>query len=290
MTERTDQHFEVIERPAYAPFRITNIIWNEHMDADGQMEDVLEHWHPEVEIVYTYVGHAVHYIDGRAHVAHPGGTIVVNSGSIHKVLSDREAYGDHDAVVATVLHLTKEFLLERIPNLEDKYFLAEVPEDNAAVEKIMRELTGFAEEPEGPYDYLHILSLIHELLYQLSARLVPRERALPVKSRKNLERLRGVMEYVDTHYAEPISQAEVAETFHFTREYFARFFRKNTGMTFMEYLTRVRLGKAKEQLLYSDATVLNIALDNGFSDSRGLINAFKKQYGTTPLQFRKSFS
>lgn len=45
---------------------------------------------------------------------------------------------------------------------------------------------------------------------------------------------------------------------------------------------------ARNELLKTERTVLDIALDNGFSDARGFINAFKRQYGTTPLQYRKS--
>ena len=65
------------------------------------MLDVLEHWHEELEIVYTVVGHAVHYIDGHAYTAHPGSVFAVNGESIHKVISDSSSYGRCETVDRT---------------------------------------------------------------------------------------------------------------------------------------------------------------------------------------------
>ena len=95
------------------------------------------------------------------------------------------------------------------------------------------------------------------------------------------------MLYVNAHYTEPIQQQIVAEKFYFTREYFSRFFRKNTGMTFKEYLMKVRVRAAKEEILETEKSMLEIAMDTGFTDSRSLIHAFKKVYDITPYQFRK---
>jgi AraC-like DNA-binding protein len=287
-----DQTFEVIEYAFHAPFHIRNIVWKKQEDADGGMRNILGHWHPDLEIVYTLVGHAVHYIDGRIHTAHPGALFIVNPESIHKVISDTGSYRRSETV-AIVLHIDYEFLRKMIPSIGDMYFISEAREDSPETGKIMTELSAYSDsrKPEDmhPGEYLHIMSLVYELLYLLSRdRLVPREQALPINSARNLERLRGVMQYVEQHYAEELTQAEVARKFYFTKEYFARFFRRNTGLTFMEYLTRYRLGKARSLLIESDETILNIALENGFSDARGFINAFRKLYGTTPLQYRKS--
>lgn len=98
------------------------------------------------------------------------------------------------------------------------------------------------------------------------------------------------MLYVNQHYTEPIKQQAVAKKFYFTTEYFSRFFRKNTGMTFKEYLMRVRVKKAKEEVLHTDKSMLEIAMDTGFTDSRSLIHAFREVYDITPYQFRKKMN
>jgi AraC-like DNA-binding protein len=58
-------------------------------------------------------------------------------------------------------------------------------------------------------------------------------------------------------------------------------------MTFKEYLSDYRVNMARNDLLNSDKSILEIALECGFTDARGYINAFKKIYGTTPFHYRK---
>jgi AraC-like DNA-binding protein len=61
-------------------------------------------------------------------------------------------------------------------------------------------------------------------------------------------------------------------------------------MTFKEYLSDFRVNMAREDLQNSVKSILEIALAHGFTDARGYINAFKRIYGTTPLQYRKDIA
>ena len=97
-----DQTFEVIEYAFHAPFHIRNIVWEKQEDADGGMRNVLGHWHPDLEIVYTLVGHAVHYIDGRIHTAHPGALFIVNP--LHALRMDR-LFATHPPVEERIARL-----------------------------------------------------------------------------------------------------------------------------------------------------------------------------------------
>ena len=110
---------------------------------------------------------------------------------------------------------------------------------------------------------------------------------IQINTQRDTERIRGILFYVHENYAQNLIQYEVAKKFYFSREYFSKFFKKYTGMNFKEYLTRYRLMKTEKPLLTTDITILNIALEHGFSDERQMINAFKKYYGITPNQYRK---
>jgi AraC-like DNA-binding protein len=59
-------------------------------------------------------------------------------------------------------------------------------------------------------------------------------------------------------------------------------------MTFVEYVSKCRVHQARILLISTDMSVLDIALECGFSDSRRFIMSFKKEYGITPLQYRKA--
>lgn len=303
----TNKEIELISYEYQAPFHIHNIEWEGELHSPTSLNpNILEHWHPDYEFVLTKVGNAVHYIDGHPFTAHPGEMLVVNSESIHKVISDIEHYQPGETV-AIVLHINYEYLLQMIPDLPNLYFINETGgrafQDDPILDDLMTELSQYADNgskrpmpgkipDEGApdsYIFLHIMSLVYEVVYRLSQnRLVSKEKAFPINSAKNLERLRGVMQYVEAHYSERLTQSFIAKKFHFTSEYFARFFKKNTGLTFIEYLNRYRVIMARDMLLSSDRNVMDIALDCGFSDARGLINVFRREYGMTPLQYRKA--
>lgn len=260
-------------------------------DQNNRITDVLEHWHPEVEIIYTLAGHAQHYIDGQVYTAYPGSLFVINSQSIHKVVSDPEAFESAD-VVAVVVHVKYEILKFLIPDMEEKYFATEIKEGSEEVSEIVERLTGLRREHDGELSYHHFLvnSLLNQLLYLVCKNgLKEKNNIVTISGKKNTDTLRGILEYVSAHYREPVQQMEIAREFFFTKESFSRFFKKNTGMTFGEYLRLYRVKMARKELVESDRLILDIAVDNGFSDARGFINTFKSVYGTSPLQYRKQY-
>ena len=117
-----------------------------------------------------------------------------------------------------------------------------------------------------------------------------RDQYFTINAQKDVERLKGILFYIRKHYKERFTQEEVAKRFYFSRGYFSSFFKDNTGQTFKEYLDGYRVEQARRDLIYSDKSVLDIALEHGFADSRGFINTFKKIYGITPLQYRKKIT
>lgn len=260
-------------------------------DRNNRITNVLEHWHPEVEIVYTLAGHAQHYIDGQVHTAYPGSLFVINSQSIHKVISDPAAFESAD-VVAVVVHVKYEMLKFLIPDMDEKYFVTEIEEGAGEAKEIVEKLTALRREHDGELSYHHFLvdSLLNKLLYLVCKNgLREKNSIVTISGKKNADTLRGILEYVSAHYREPVQQMEIAREFFFTRESFSRFFKRNTGMTFGEYLRLYRVKMARKELVESDRLILDIAVDNGFSDARGFINTFKSVYGTSPLQYRKQY-
>lgn len=284
------QSYEVIEYVNNMPFRIKNITKEDVLDGLGNTKNVLEHWHDDIEIVYTISGNAKHYIDGQVYVAEPNSLFITNSQSIHKVLSDVDVCDKNDKI-AIVLNINNDFVKTLIPNMYSMYFLAYPSINIKSVGRIMHKLSKYIEGKYmlESYEELYLTGLVYELMYFLCKDgLRLKEEVLPIKYQKNLQRLRGIMEYVTEHYRESIKQKEIAEKFYFTKEYFSRFFKKNTGMTFKSYLTRYRVNAARQELIDTNKTILEISLNNGFSDIRGLINAFKNIYRVTPLHYRKN--
>ncbi len=288
--------YQVVNYSGKLPFLIHCVNYEEIVNQQGHQRDILEHWHSEVEFCYTFIGHAVHYIDGKVYTEEPGKLLITNSESVHKVISDIDVPHDNSPV-AVVLVVNYEFLKGVIPYLPEKYFLTEVKETGKTgdrIREIMEHFSGYGDtgydlQKLPYYEQFHLMGKMYELLYFLCREaLRDRDEIFPINNEKNMERLRGVMLYINANYREPIRQQATAKKFYFTTSYFSRFFRQNTGMTFKEYLMRVRVRNAKEEILQTDHSILEVAMNNGFTDARALIHAFREVYDTTPYQYRKS--
>jgi AraC-like DNA-binding protein len=71
---------------------------------------------------------------------------------------------------------------------------------------------------------------------------------------------------------------------------FRKQFQRETGFSPIEYLTRIRIQKAKGMLLETDASITDIAFSLGFSSSQYFATVFRKSTGTTPREFRNSYA
>ncbi len=71
-------------------------------------------------------------------------------------------------------------------------------------------------------------------------------------------------QFIETHKTEPISLGQVARSVNMSTFYFCKMFKRFTGMNFTEYLSRVRLEKAKNLLLNRNLNVSEIAYEVGF--------------------------
>ena len=97
-----------------------------------------------------------------------------------------------------------------------------------------------------------------------------------------------ISEYIDKNYSEQLNLKVLSDKFHLNSQYISRFFKENVGIGFQEYLNSLRVKKSIGDLLYSNKSILDIALDNGFNEGKNYSRAFKKEYGITPIEFRKN--
>ena len=72
-----------------------------------------------------------------------------------------------------------------------------------------------------------------------------------------------------------------------SQAYLSNLIKKESGMTFSQHLTRLRINKSKEKLMQTDLSILEVAELVGYSDYYYFIKVFKKEVGITPFQFKK---
>jgi AraC-like DNA-binding protein len=81
---------------------------------------------------------------------------------------------------------------------------------------------------------------------------------------------------------------DVAEHINRSRSYLMRRFKAETGMQVNAYITDCKMSEACDLLMYSHTPLSEISVYLGFSSQSYFQNVFKKQFGMTPMQYRKS--
>ena len=108
------------------------------------------------------------------------------------------------------------------------------------------------------------------------------------RGKKNTsEHLYKAIMYINAHYFEEIDLEKLAQHVFVSTYYLSRLFRREMGVTFSDYLTKVRVSRAKE-LLMEGRTVEDVCGRVGYNDSNYFIKIFKKYVGVTPSKYRKS--
>jgi AraC-like DNA-binding protein/ligand-binding sensor protein len=98
--------------------------------------------------------------------------------------------------------------------------------------------------------------------------------------------IRRAKAYIGGHYGDPVDLDEIARVMHVSTFYFCKMFRKGTGLTFTDYLGRVRVEKAKNLLLNPHLRVSEIAYTVGFQSLTHFNRLFRKITGEAPTDFR----
>lgn len=242
------------------------------------------HWHQCLEILYVEEGFGVAIVDNRHYTMRPGRLFFFPPFTLHKVRVDEQAEAIYRR---TIIHLDHHAVLK---------CLRDFPHTQQRLEKLSRRGSE-AWVVDLAHCHSHVDHLfsrypppissesIAGLLISLFAMLPDDRTGAPGSSTGIASQ---VMFWLDEHYQEKFRLDALATELGRSRSYVSRKFHAETGEKIHHYLNTLRLRKACECLLHSDASVREIAARVGFSDVTWFISAFKKGIGETPLQYRKN--
>lgn len=97
-----------------------------------------------------------------------------------------------------------------------------------------------------------------------------------------------IKEYIHAHYADDLSLNAIAEAFDMNYFYLSSMFKQHFGVTYSEYLAKVRLSNAEALLRTTGLMVYEVAKKVGYNDVKYFCRIFKKEYLETPERYRKS--
>lgn len=100
-------------------------------------------------------------------------------------------------------------------------------------------------------------------------------------------RMCQIVKYVDENRQNHVSLSELADELFTATSTLSRLFQKQTGMKFAEFVNRVRIYFAAEDLMTTSKAVTKIAVDNGFSNASVMNRVFRQYYQCTPVEYRE---
>lgn len=103
---------------------------------------------------------------------------------------------------------------------------------------------------------------------------------------KNSRAINKIRSIVQEGYAQELSISRIAEEVFLTPNYISLIFKKETGETITDYITKIRMGKAKELLQTTDLKVMEISERVGYENPHYFSTVFKKTVGVHPLKYR----
>ena len=201
--------------------------------------------------------------------------LIIPQGSLY-IINSQEIHGMHhtedtDIYKGYALQINYDFIKKYYPAIDNYQF---IQPNHKIKEKILLDIFKIiaAYDHSNQFQRIEIESYILHLLYTLLSN------TLDKKTNLNLQTL---------HDNEDLSIDNIAQHFNISTGYLSRYFKSHLNVTVKEYLIAVRLKKARQDVLFSNYTILEIAYLHGIPNLKSFINAFKKVYHDTPAKYRE---
>lgn len=244
-------------------------------------------WHKDVEIMLVISGKVEVCVEGNVHNMEEGDLIVINSNIGHASLKK----DDHSIVM--VLHINPmyfDLFCNEYDVIKFNCNTVNTDKNNFEFIQIRKRLSQMMfsilkNNVEGNFESFGHLSLLTGDLFKYFYENDLNKGNLQ-KYKKHQDRLKIAIDYIEDNYREKITLDDIAKLINYNSSYTSSFFKNYIGVNFYEYLLRVRLQSAVNELITTDKTIYNIALDNGFSDVKAFNFSFKKNFNKSPSEYR----
>lgn len=228
-----------------------------------------------VDVTYVVSGEAEYTVDDVCHTVRAGDLICVQKGHRESAVANPANPMECYCVNGNIFNLSGKEIVIPLPLVSP---------------------IGIRQDIISLYQELNAAWLLHDPGYKTKARaiymLILQRYYLMVWHRdyqSNYDRrIKKVLQHVIDHYNDPLSVEEMAKMANLSPLYFGSFFKQETGQTFRQYLTSIRLNQAENMLNSGVYNVSEVAAECGFSDVFYFSKVFKERRGLAPSEILKS--
>lgn len=247
------------------------IPWCGHFYCTDQYHHQREQY-PYCLLIYVVQGKFHFEYRNQSFDALPGDVVLMD-------LSEPHSYSAHDGLEFMYMHfsgansndLCRYYLSKSEPLLHTK--------KNLLIKNFLRNTLAFYEM--NKYESIIDTSM---RVYKCIQLLFANE---DVYAFKNSEAVEQILLYIHDHLNEKLTLQVLADLVHLSPYYLSRLFKKETGLSPIDYIINVRMNEAKLLLITTDQSISEIALEVGYASGISFTNVFTNKIGCAPKQFRR---
>ena len=264
------------------------------VDSRNKNDPPRPHWHYYAELLYVNEGNVFLECNEKTAVLQTGDFAFLHAQTIHNVVPDASAPFRYGVIKFDLSRLTgsRNFtpnlraVAEQARRSDEASYLfpadtIDGPLFSRVFDTCIRELSDRRYGSDlMVYASLCELMVCLARIWQAQGILVGAGRAT------GSEGIDSIVEFIDEHSADPILVEDLARRCGMSYSNFALKFKQMYGRSCKEYIELVRVSKAENLLLFTDADLTGISMETGFADCSHLIKVFKKWKGITPKQYK----
>lgn len=246
------------------------------------------HWHLEFELMSVKKGDLTLYLNNKEYHLSQNCTALIPCGVLHRC--EPTPGTEYDSVVFDLKMLcvkggkSSAYLL---PVLSGDVVICNcVFDGDSQITKIIKDICASLKEKGDFYEfkiYAHLSTLMHEIFSTQNVTVYDKG----TKSGHRRRTITELLEYIEQNYTERITLTQLSQVSGINEKYLCRFFKEFTGYAPIDYVNRLRVERACQQLSVEDASVITVAYDSGFNDNSYFSKIFKRYKGVTPLEYKK---
>ncbi len=249
------------------------------------------HSHSSLELSYVLSGTGRYLVDGITYEVKSGDLLVCNPGVMHQSIVSNPA----DPTLEFVVGITDLHFLDMPENTivlpDGGYILSLGSEIKREISRCCYEiLEENASAQPGRYYLIQaqMMKMLILIFRSISGHTEREAVGMAFESYSKSYVVKKIVQYLKENYSQHISLDQIAHNMYLSPVYISKIFKEKTGDSPINYLIKLRLTKARELLLEDKASIKTIASSVGYDDVYHFSKLFKKHYGISPLNFRKS--